>query len=208
MRLELAERLICPAAHAATPLIVVAHESTGRDLRRALLGCMTCRREGEVREGSVWLGARGGTRKGGQAPIASEVSLLRLAALLGLEEPDALVLLGPRYAAYALPLAERHGAIIAVYDAAGASPSGVGYVQVTEDAVPFASGTFSAAVLDESMSALAISDALRSVRRGGRIVGASALSVPTGVRELARDADGWVGEVEASASPVVPLRRA
>jgi hypothetical protein len=32
--------------------------------------------------------------------------------------------------------------------------------------------------------------------------------VPLGVRELARDAEGWVGEVEATVSPVIPLRRA
>lgn len=208
MRLELAERLICPVAHAATPLIVLAQETRERDLRTAQLGCMLCRRAGEVRDGSVRLGLRD-TRPSELSPhVVTDDALLRLAALLGLNESNALVLLGGRYASFASALVEAHEAIVAVLDATGASPSGVGYIEVTEHCVPFSSGTFSAVALDESMSASTIGDAVRCVRVGGRVVGDSAVSVPRGVRELARDANGWVGEVEAAASPVIPLRRA
>ncbi len=217
MRLELAERLICPAVHEATPLIVVALETSGRNLLRAQLGCMLCRRQGEVHEGSVLLGPIGKTpHAASQQEAHSEAArrdstdedVLRLAALLGLSEPHTLVLLSARYAALAPLLAERHEAIIAVYGASGASPENVGHLQVAEERVPFSSGTFSAAALDVSMSAATVADAVRCVRVGGRIVAEPALAVPRGVLELARDATGWVGEVEATASPVVPLRRA
>lgn len=228
MRLELAERLLCPSAHAATPLIVVAQESTGRDLRRAQLGCMLCYRTGEVRDGSVILvedsaalprtdalNARlqeprlhEASAQGPSPDAGTDEALQRLAALLGLDEPQMLILLSRRYAALAPLLAQRHEAIIAVYDAPGASPAGVGHLLVAEDRVPFAAGTFAAAALDSSMSAAAMADALRCVRVGGRVVGQSDVPRPEAVRELARDAEGWVGEVEAGASPIVPLRRA
>ncbi len=208
MRLELAEKLICPAAHEATPLIVVAQETRERDLRVAQLGCMLCRRAGEVRDGSVHLGQRGARPHEEPPHAVTADAFLRLAALLGLNESNALVLLGASYALFAPQLIEAHEAIVAVYDATGASPSDVGHIQVAEECVPFSSGTFAAAALDGSMSATTIADAVRCVRVGGRIVGEAAVSTPRGVRELARDAEGWVGEVEAAASPVIPLRRA
>lgn len=228
MRLELAERLICPSAHAATPLIVVAQESTGRDLRRAQLGCMVCHRQGEVRDGSVILvddssatssedgmNARlreprlhEASRRGPSPHAATDDALLRLAALLGLDEPHVSVLLGARYTALAPLLVQRHEAIVAVYDAPGASPAGVGHLLVAEERVPFAAGTFAAGALDRSMSAAVIADAVRCLRIGGRVVADAAVPLPEAVRELARDAEGWVGEVEAGASPVIPLRRA
>lgn len=214
MRLELAEKLICPAMHEATPLIVVSHETIERDLRRADLGCMVCRRQGELREGSVRLVAADAGRTPEAAavvhasPRVDDDSVLRLAALLGLNEPGVSVLLGAQFAPFAPVLAERHDAIVAVHGAAGASPAGVGYVVVSEGRVPFASGSFAAAALDASMPAATIADALRCVRVGGRVVGELALPLPAGVRALARDAEGWVGELVVAASPIIPLRRA
>ena len=207
MRLELAERLICPVAHEATPLIVMALETSGRDLRRAQLGCMRCRLEGEVRDGSVFLGAHHAHRDG-PALAATDDAVLRLAALLGISDSHTLVLLSKRYAALAPMLAERHEAIVAVCGVGGASAASVGHLLVSEDRVPFADATFAAAALDATMSAATVADAIRCVRVNGRIVGEPALPVPLGVRELARDAEGWVGEVEATVSPVIPLRRA
>lgn len=208
MRLELAEKLICPSAHDATPLVVVAQETVERDLQRAQLGCMLCHRKGDIRDGSVSLGSKGAARREGQAQITTDDAVTRLAALLALDEPGALVLLGAAYAAQAPALYIRYDALTAVYDVAGASPANVGYLQVTEDCVPFTSGSFTAAALDSSMSPLTIADALRTLRVGGRVVGDAHLALPRGVRELARDRDGWVGELEAAASPVIPLRRA
>lgn len=207
MRLELAERLICPAAHEATPLIVVAQETHERDLRTAQLGCMLCRRAGEVRDGSVQLGQRGAQPDDAPPHDVTADALLRLAALLGLDEANALVLLGRRYALFAPKLVEAHEAIVAVYAVAGASPWGVGHIQVTEGSVPFTSGTFVAAALDGSMIATTIADAVRCVRVGGRIVGEAVLSVPRGVRELARDAVEWVGEREDLPGQVVGIQK-
>jgi hypothetical protein len=139
---------------------------------------------------------------------ATDDAVLRLAALLGLSDAHALVLLSQRFVALAPMLAERHEAIVALYGVGGASSESVGHLLVSEERVPFAEGTFAAAALDATMSAATVASAIRCVRVNGRIVGEPALPVPLGVRELARDSLGWVGEVEAAAGPVVPLRRA
>lgn len=205
MRLELAERLVCPAAHARTPLIVVAEETRERDLIRGVAGCMTCAREGIFREGSLEFPSH--AEPGGEVVVVDDDLLFRLVALLGLGEPGLPLLLAPSLASAASALVARHDAIVAVLEARGASAEGVGIVRGCGDAVPFADGTFHAAALDEALSAAARADAVRCVRVGGRVMAATSVPVPPGVRELARDAQHWVGEVEAP-PVVVPLRRA
>lgn len=212
MRLELAERLVCPAGHERTPLIVVSQETRERDLIRGVAGCMRCSREAQFREGSLVFGrvvtreTVTGATTSRAAPAVDDDMLFRLVALLGLGEAGLPLLLGPSYAGAADALALRHDAIVAVLDAEGPSAPGVGCVRGSGDAVPFADGTFHAAALDARLSAAACADAVRGVRVGGRVMAPAAMPVPPRVRELARDAQHWVGEVEAP-PVVVPLRR-
>lgn len=214
MRLELAERLVCPAAHERTPLIVVSQETRDRDLLRGVAGCMRCMREGQLHDGSLEFAPAAGARvmTAHTSPVPSpqvmdDDLLFRLVALLGLGEPGLPLLLGPSYAAAADALVSRHDAIVAVLEADGPSATGVGKVRGAGDAVPFADGTFHAAALDGQLSDAARADAVRCVRVGGRVMASADLPVPPRVRELARDVQHWVGEVEAPAL-VVPLRRA
>lgn len=212
MRLELAERLVCPALHARTPLIVVAEETRERDLVRGTAGCMRCHREGRFVDGSLRFAheasapdvAASGARTAG---ASDEAELLRLTALLGLSEAGLPVLLAAAFAAFAEPLVAQHDALVAVFGAAGPSPRGVGNVSGHGDALPFADGSFHAAALDGTHSAALVADVVRCVRAGGRVLAAVSLALPPGVRELARDERHWVGEVLAPAI-VVPLRRA
>lgn len=213
MRLELAERLVCPTAHARTPLIVVAQETRDRDLVRGVAGCMLCMQEGIVRDGSLEFPRHAMRTAPAQAmpePSATAPDddvLFRLVALLGLGDPGLPVLLGPSYAAAAAALVSQREAIVAVLDAEGPSAPGIGIVRGAGDAVPFADGTFHAAALDAYLAEAARADAVRCVRVGGRVMAPVILPVPPCVRELARDAQHWVGEVESPAI-VVPLRRA
>lgn len=212
MRLELAERLVCPAPHARTPLIVVAEETRERDLVRGTAGCMLCHREGTFSDGSLRFD-REARARGLASPDASaagavdDASLLRLAALLGLGEARLPVLLAASFAAFAEPLVAQYDALVAVFGVDGPSPSGVGNVSGCGDALPFADGSFHAAALDGAMTAAVMADAVRCVRTGGRVMAAVSLPLPPGVRELARDERYWVSEVLAPAI-VVPLRRA
>jgi hypothetical protein len=210
MRLELAERLVCPVAHERTPLIVVAQETRARDLLRGVAGCMTCAREGTFREGSLEFTLlaprRPAERAANTDATLDDEMFVRFVALLGLGESGLPVLLAQEFAAAADALVAQQDAIVAVLDAPGGSAAGVGIVRGAGDAVPFADGTFHAAALDGRMTDASRADAVRSVRVGGRVMAAASVPLPLRVRELARDARHWVGEVEAP-PVVVPLRR-
>jgi len=216
VHLELAERLVCPAVHQRTPLVVVALQTRERDLLEARLGCMQCRREGFIVGGHVMLQARGAGEANAaiagvsQAATAGETqaALDRLEAQLGLSEPGARVLLGGRYARFADDLATRVDARVAALNVSTAASPGAGSVFLAEECVPFSDGTFTAAAFDALISATQLSDALRTLQRGARVVGMHPLPVPLGVREIARDAVEWVGERDALPTDVVPLRRA
>lgn len=216
VHLELAERLVCPAVHQRTPLVVVALHTRERDLLEARLGCMLCRREGLIVGGHVMLQARDAGED--NAALAGEMqsaragemqaALDRLEAQLGLSEPSARVLLGGRYARYADELAARVDARVAALNVITAASPGVGSVFLPEESVPFSDGTFTAAAFDALISASQLRDAVRTLQRGARVVGMHPLPVPLGVREIARDPVEWVGERDALPTDVVPLRRA
>jgi hypothetical protein len=221
MRLELAERLVCPAAHARTPLIVVADATADRDLLRGTAGCMLCHREARFVAGSLEFAPAAAAGAGVRAAMAGdgavahssasapdEALLERVVALLGIIEPGMSVLLSARYAALAPVLAERHEALVAVLGAAGPSVHGVGHVRGSGDVVPFSDATFAAAALGDDASAALVADAMRAVRVGGRVLVHATQPLPVGVEELARDARDWLGEVRQAPAPVVPLRRA
>ncbi len=208
MHLELAERLICPATHQRTPLVVVALHTRERDLLEARLGCMTCRREGWIIGGHVMLQQAVRGEANSAAAAEAEPALDRLEAQLGLSGPGARVLLAGRYALYADALAMRVEARVAALNVITAPAAGVGSVFLTEALVPFSDATFSAAAFDPLISTEQLRDALRTLQRGARVVGLHPLPVPFGVREIARDAVEWVGERDAMPTDVVPLRRA
>jgi hypothetical protein len=152
--------------------------------------------------------------------------LTRLIALLGLAEPGGAVLLTGRYAALARGLTAAVDVTAVAWnvavprsasatDGASATPApeeapslNVSAVWLPEPVVPFADGTFRGAALDATTPLPVMLDAVRAVSVGGRIVGAASLDRPASVRELARDAEEWVGEKISGASGVVPLRRA
>lgn len=215
MRLEIAERLRCPHPHAPTPLIVVADRVIERDLIQGRAGCPVCRSEARVEEGDVWFDAPVAATGAASVPStpADHVALERLVALLGLAEPEGTVLLTGAYARFAL-LVATSAEVGVVTLADHGSPASAGYrrglavsaVHGVASRLPFADATFRAAAVDTTLASSLVTDVVRAVRVGGRVVAAAALDRPAGVRELARDATEWVGERE-SAAPLVPLGR-
>lgn len=220
MRLELAERLRCPATHhAPTPLIVVAREVVGRDLRSGIAGCPVCSLEARFVAGALWFGApppsTEATRSGdvpapqdiASSASASSVDVERLVALMGLAEPGGAVLLTRAYAGLAAALEVVAGVSVVIHDPSGTHlPAGLGAVHGVVDAVPFTDGTFRAVAIDAA-AAQTLADAVRCVVPQGRVVAAAALVPPDGVTVLARDAREWVGERGALPAPVVTLGR-
>lgn len=204
MRLELAERLRCPGAHAPTPLVVVAAQVVDRDLRRGTAGCMRCGCEARFDDGDLWFGPRADATTTVPTDSPSPEALDRLQALLGLADSGGAVLLGGRYAASAAGLQARLDVMVVVFDPSGTRFTSATRIVGCSDAVPVTDETFRAAALDVSHD-LAI--ALRTVRSGGRILAPLDCERPSEVTLLASDASEWVGE-RGMARPVVPLRRA
>jgi hypothetical protein len=205
MQLEIAERLRCPRAHAATPLIIVAQRTVERDLVAGVAGCMSCHLEADVRDGDVFF--PGASRESVVTASATPDALDRLVALLGLAEPGGAVLLTGRYAALAAAVASTVDVHVVTLNAEPARGAGVSAVHLTEPVVPFSDNTFRAAALDHETSMPVLLDTVRALQVGGRLLAALPLERPFGIRELARDATEWVGEREAGPTGVVRITR-
>lgn len=205
MQLEIAERLRCPRAHAATPLIIVAQRTVERELVAGVAGCMSCHLEADVRDGDVFF--PGASQAATLAEPAAPVALDRLVALLGLAEPGGAVLLTGRYAALAAAVTAMIDVHVVVLNAEPARGPGVSVVRLSEPVVPFSDNTFRAAALDHATSMPVLLDTVRALQVGGRLLAALPLERPFGIRELARDATEWVGEREAGPTGVVRITR-
>ena len=207
MRLDLAERLRCPRSHASTPLIVVADEVTGRDLRRGVAGCPVCQLEARIDAGDVWFGADRDDDHGETRDL--EGALDRLIALCGLAEPGGAVLLTGRYGRLAERLTVAAGVSVVLIHPRSphVGTDEVSTVHGERAQVPFIDQTFRAAALDAGFPESFIADVARSVQVGGRIVAAASVVPPEGVSELARDAAEWVGARERAAVVVELGRR-
>lgn len=225
MRLELAERLRCPGPHAATPLIVVAQRTAGRELLAALLGCPVCRLEARVVDGDVRFDDAAAPRATDPAARArpeamrteSVPELERVVALLGLAEPEGAVLLTGRYAALAGRLATLTGVHVVVMHAEGmargadaqgatAVDASVSAVEGCAAAAPFSDATFRGVALDRELPAAFVADAVRATALGGRVLAAAGVPRPAGLEELARDDTEWVA-ARASDGAIVELKR-
>jgi len=205
VQLEIAERLRCPRAHAATPLIIIAQRTVERELVTGVAGCMVCHLEADVRDGDVFF--PGAVAASPLAEEATPDALDRLVALLGLAEPGGAVLLTGRYAALAAAVASMVDVHVVVLNATPVRSEGVSAVHLPEPAVPFSDNTFRGAALDADTSMPVLLDTVRALQVGGRLLVALPLERPFGIRELARDATEWVGEREAGPTGVVRITR-
>lgn len=226
MRLELAERLRCPGAHAPTPLIVVAERAVDRDLVAARLGCPVCHLEARIVDGDVRFAAVPDDRPvardepGADRLAGPPADLERVIALLGLAEPGGSVLLTGRYALLAGALASAVDvSVVLMHAAAGGARVGepavaepavaepaVAAVHGVPGSVPFTDGTFRAVALDADLPASFVADAVRATAMGGRVLAQAGVAAPSGLKELARDDTEWVAARE-SGGAIVQLKR-
>lgn len=216
MRLELAERLRCPAAHAPTPLIVVAERTVDRELITALLGCPVCRLEARIVGGDVRfdLPADRPAAAGMSADVHPHpqpvADLERVVALLGLSEPGGAVLLTGRYATLAQALSALTEVSVVIMHGSAVSAvvegTAVASVHGSPSSVPYTDGTFRGVALDSGLSPAFGADAVRATSVGGRVLATASVVAPSGLKELARDDTEWVAARESSGA-IVELKR-
>jgi hypothetical protein len=200
MYVELLDRLRCTGNHADTWLVAAATRTEHRHLVEATLGCPACDATFEVRNGEVWLGDAIAT-----APMpVNDDEAMRAAALLRLEERG-LYLLDGGWASLAHAIREIVDVDLILSDPpAGAAPDGQGTLRGVGSRWPLAAASLHGVALAHATAAR-VSDAVRVLRAGGRLVAPVDASLPAGVRELASDDRHWVAE---KLPDVVPLSRA
>ena len=239
MFLELAEVLDCPDCRASAGLVAFVDRAESRRVVEGRLGCPLCEIEVPIRRGTMRFDlsdtARRATQGAGTArppatapeaipdpagsdgeaaPEAATEGALRLAALLGVSDRAGMVvLLGPRLAAHAPPIArlgDRLEVLVWLPDPAGRSPPPAVAVEDLAAGVdpllgaaplrwPVRSGALHGIALAAPI-ALPLSEITRCARPGGRLV----VETPTpedldslaasGFAEVASDATVWVGE--------------
>lgn len=213
MRLELAERLVCPRDHAPMPLIIVAQRVVGRDLHQGFAGCAECHLEARITQGLVEFPEPAAVVSVAAAsPIASAPlaptpeRIERTAALLGLAEPGGTILLTGRYTALADRLTEEFELIAvipatAATDASAPTSDRIVRIQHAAAHAVFSAQSFRAAALEEPTS-----EALRSLAVGARLLAPAATPTLPDTRELARDEEEWLAERSAP-TPIIQLGR-
>jgi uncharacterized protein YbaR (Trm112 family) len=239
MHIELVDTLRCPVLHEDSWLVASVTRFDGRDVVEGMLGCPLCRRQFAVVGGvvdftrtvtgepleppSARIGdsARvdGGVTawgSGDHEPVereAREALVLRVRALLALDEPGGIVLLGGTHA-WAAEALEDDGAVMPlVLNPAPQAANELRRVPSAlraRDGLPLANGSLRAAWLDASTATPALlAGTARALRRGGRLLAPATASLPDGIQELARDAVEWVADrtTDVASSAPIPLRR-
>ncbi|MGH7654971.1 MAG: Trm112 family protein [Gemmatimonadaceae bacterium] len=196
MFVELLEKLRCPNDHEPSPLIATASRTVDRHIVEGTLGCPVCHAEFPVSEGVVRLG-ESFIAPMITADVLSRDRMLRVGALLGLDDRGGLYLLDCISAYFIEELAElspqsRFIALSGTADFLGAS----GVIAGHGDRIPLAESCVRGIVLDLATPAL-LGSAVKALAPGGRLVAPATADVPEGIEILARDEANWVGEREA-----------
>lgn len=201
MHIEFIDILRCPRPHEESWLIAAFNLMNGRLVVEGKLGCPVCKAEYPIVAGVADFGTPASAGEasapdvsaritGAAKPSQSDDDVMRLAAMLGLSRPGMLVLLAGTTAQSSRQLAALvSGRVINVNahaDATGDSEA-VGSVR-TGTAFPIASRSVDGIALDDASSTLAVlTDACRVLKPGGRLTAPSSVSLPAGLRQLARD---------------------
>ena len=203
MLLTLVDSLRCPAHEEESALVLSVEQWAGPRVSEGLLGCPICHARYSIHRGAVeFAPGADSVRRAGAA-----VDPLRLAAQLALTEPGGIILLTGRFADVHEELLQFVEATFVLVDAeATSSPMAVNF-QVS-DRLPFLDRALRAAAIDDRRAtASALTDVIRCVRGGGRIVMPASTPALTGLTAIARDDVELVGEVTSISTPV-SLRRA
>jgi uncharacterized protein YbaR (Trm112 family) len=213
MFIELVDALRCPNEHEESWLVLAATTLEDRHIRDGVLGCPVCLAEYSIRDGIADFRRERETttrdtynderpRQG----AASMVSTEQLAAMLSL--PDALgfaVLTGEwcRHADALDALIDAPPLLLVDPPAQVTMRPGISGL-MADERLPLAVRAARAVAVDE-MSMRRVESAAECTRVGGHVVAPVDASVPSSVRELARDGAVWVGAREASTSGLVSL---
>jgi hypothetical protein len=206
MFIELVDILRCVRPHDDIALVAAIDRMHDRDIVVGTLGCPICHAEYAVRDGAVYFNAGAGATTTVAPP--SETEALRLAATLALTDPRTIAVLHGAWGAQASLVGGLSPARLIALNPPRTVRADDGVSVVYSDVAPLATASVHAAAVDHAASAPLVDSLVRGLRPGGRMLGAVAIELPAGVRELARDDEIWVGERDAGGLvAITPSRR-
>ncbi|HET9453639.1 MAG TPA: hypothetical protein VFO66_05060 [Gemmatimonadaceae bacterium] len=214
MFVELIDHLRCPEPHADSWLVMHAEETRDRHIIRGRLACPVCGRRFVVEAGAVDFSAKSsdGARERLAAPAVApdDEWPLRLAAFLALGEGGGAVGLYGSWSRYAEALGDVAEGVepLAIDPPFATHPRLSAIVPPSRAAIPLATASLRAVAIDALVgddAGAQLTEAVRVVRPGGRMLAPASLPVPHGIREIARDAAWWVGEREAAPAGIISI---
>jgi hypothetical protein len=212
MHVDLIESLRCPHPHADGWLVARADVVIDRRIVQGTIGCPTCDAEWPIADGALTF-IDGNAIRTPEQPTAvsmhhdAEADALRTAALLNLRDAGSVVVLTGAAANVADALVSLTGVrVLAVNPPAGVALSHSRLF--VREALPLGVATLRGARLDGTHAHPQWIDSVsRALQRGGRLIAPVSCAIPNSLREIARDQQEWVADVQVAASGLVPLRR-
>jgi uncharacterized protein YbaR (Trm112 family) len=203
MYIELIDLLRCPRDHEETWMVAAFTKMDERFVIEGKLGCPVCGSGYSISSGIVDLrsGSGGGETKELPGPPDPDAAL-RIAALLNLTRPGALVILEGESASAAHEVSELGQCRVIALNPVSRVDDSERVATVLADArIPFASSSVHGIALSNGQLA---NDIERVLQAGGRAVLPAKASLPGGLNELARDDHNVVAEY---VGPIVSLKR-
>lgn len=206
MFVPLVDTLRCPNQHDETWLVASIERAEERDIKQGLLGCPSCYAEYPIVDGVVRFD------DAERAPFVApnEREATRIAAALDLTDPRMTALLVGQCGAHAPMIRALSPAQLLLVNPPEGIVSGDGVSIVLTKGAPFATASMDAIAVDAQLSDAAVARLSAALRGGRRMLGPIARPVPTFLKELVRDDDVWVAELEPGAvmsAPILPTRR-
>lgn len=206
MFIPLVDTLRCPNQHDETWLVASIERAEERDIKQGLLGCPSCYAEYPVVDGIVRFDDA--ERPPFIAPDEREAT--RIAAALDLTDPRMTALLIGAWGAHAALIRSISPAQLLLVNPPDGIVSGDGVSIVLTKTAPLATASMDAIAVDALVSDAVVARLNATLRGGRRMLGPVARPVPTFLKELVRDDEVWVAELEPGAvtsAPVLPTRR-
>ena len=177
MHILLTDQLVCPRCGPDFGLILLSDRAEDRDVAEGALGCSNCRTMYPIEAGVAYLKTQGGAEVGIAAPASpDDERALRIAALLGVTQPNAMVLIvaaGWTVAAdVAATVPDIHvvGAAGAGAEDAGSPGGGVLSRIVTGRSLPLRTGSLRGLAIVGVEAGDLVEEAIRVLAPGARIV--------------------------------------
>lgn len=209
MYIELIDLLRCPREHEETWLVAAFTRMNGRYVVTGALGCPACNASYEIENGVADLRDRPEERRIETTSATPrrfedvEGSAIRIAAMLGLLRPNALIALRGDEAALAVEISElAQCRVFAMNPADSIGDTEKVATVLARARLPFATSSLDGILLSADDDGVA--DAARILKPGGRLVMGSRAAIPPSFHELARDENYVVSE---SVGPLIKLSR-